>query len=443
MKDYYKILGVGEDASTEEIRASWIELTKHYHPDLRKTNGKDEKIKEINEAYEVLKDDSKRLDYDLQRTIKKSICKKIHAGREKMSLSKKVIFSAGLMVFFLMVGLILFKSHRVPIQPKSELRFEISKILEKRPVPPVPPPKVKKEVKGEEREEVKEEVIVERKTRKEIEEAVKEPKKSEPKEERTPKAVTKSDARGPEEKGASTEKEPKRKEEVVPREVMESKMPEKMDKEVPKEVPKEAPKEVPKETPKEAPKEVLLEVSIDVRKDVPKEVPREAAKVISQESARIDQPRPILTEPQPVQAPKPLVKADSAMSPSYSLLVKEEEVKQFLSSYINRYTEKDINGFLSFFSSKAVQNQKDDFEKIRSIYTKFFDQSEELRYGLEGLKAEIYQNSVEVKARYKVYQKLKKRGEEKIWAGNIRWILVKEEGAFRISLLDFQDEKSP
>jgi len=284
-------------------------------------------------------------------------------------------------------------------------------------------------------------VIVERKTRKEIEEAVKEPKKSEPKGEKTPKVVMKSDARGPEEKGASTEKESKRKEEVVPREVMKSEMPEKMDKEVPKEVPRE----------------VLKEVSIEVRKDVQKEVPKEAAKVVSQESAKsvpqevakIDQPRPIVTEPQPVpepqpvQEPKPLVKADSAVSPSFPLLAKEEEVKQFLLSYINRYIRKDTSGFLSFFSSKAVQNQKDDFEKIRSIYTKFFDQSEELRYGVEGLKIEIYQNSVEVKARYKVYQKLKKRGEEKLWAGNIRWILVKEEGAFRISLLDFQDEKSP
>ena len=37
MKDYYKILGVEEEASEEEIRARWIELTKRYHPDLVKT----------------------------------------------------------------------------------------------------------------------------------------------------------------------------------------------------------------------------------------------------------------------------------------------------------------------------------------------------------------------------------------------------------------------
>ena len=321
-----------------------------------------------------------------------------------MSLSKKIIFSAGLLAFFLLVGLILFKSHRVSIQPKSEWRFEISKILEKRPVPPVPPPEVKEEVKEkvrkEVRKEVKEEVKVERKTRKEI----------------------------PPPPLSPTEKESKRREEVIPREVIKSEMPEKMDKESPKET-----------TPVPLPPGETLPSEAKEEKEAPKEV----GHVISQESARMDQPRPIVTEPQPVQEPETLVKADKVVFTPPSPLAKEEEVKQFLSNYINRYIRKDINGFLSFFSSKAVQNQKDDFEKIRSIYTKFFDQSEELRYGLEGLKVEIYQNSVEVKARYKVYQKLKKRGEEKIWAGNIRWILVKEEGAFRISLLDFQDEESP
>jgi len=67
MKDYYKILGVEEEASGEEIRARWIELTKRYHPDLGKTKQADEKIKEINEAYEVLMDKFKRFDYDFER----------------------------------------------------------------------------------------------------------------------------------------------------------------------------------------------------------------------------------------------------------------------------------------------------------------------------------------------------------------------------------------
>ena len=125
------------------------------------------------------------------------------------------------------------------------------------------------------------------------------------------------------------------------------------------------------------------------------------------------------------------------------LLAKEEEVKQFFSNYIDRYDRKDIDGFLSIFSSKAVQNHKDGLEGIRSIYTKFFDQSRQLRYRVEGMKTEIYQNAVEVKARFRVDQILKGEGEEKVWKGSIRWVLVMEDGNLKISSLDYQNEKTP
>jgi hypothetical protein len=59
------------------------------------------------------------------------------------------------------------------------------------------------------------------------------------------------------------------------------------------------------------------------------------------------------------------------------------------------------------------------------------------------MKIEIYQNMVEVKARFRVDQRLKKRGEEKVWEGNIRWVLVKEDGNLKISSLDYRNDKIP
>ncbi len=65
-KDYYKILGVSRDASQEEISKAFKKLAKKYHPDLNPNNPEAEKrFKEINEAYEVLKDPEKRKRYDL------------------------------------------------------------------------------------------------------------------------------------------------------------------------------------------------------------------------------------------------------------------------------------------------------------------------------------------------------------------------------------------
>lgn len=63
-KDYYEILGVPRTASQGDIRKAYRKLAKEYHPDVNKDAGSSEKYKEINEAYEVLKDSEKRQQYD-------------------------------------------------------------------------------------------------------------------------------------------------------------------------------------------------------------------------------------------------------------------------------------------------------------------------------------------------------------------------------------------
>ena len=137
----------------------------------------------------------------------------------------------------------------------------------------------------------------------------------------------------------------------------------------------------------------------------------------------------------------PPVLAGEKIPESPPLLAKEEEVQQFFSNYVDRYHRKDIAGFLACFSSKAVHNQRDRWEGIQSIYTKFFDESRELRYQVEGMKTEIYQNRVEVKAHFRIDQVLKKSKQEKVWTGNIRWVLGREDGDLKILSLDYQNEK--
>lgn len=67
MKNYYELLEVSEKASPEVIKKAYITLVKKYHPDLQPDGEKksaEEKIKEINEAYEVLSDKTKKESYD-------------------------------------------------------------------------------------------------------------------------------------------------------------------------------------------------------------------------------------------------------------------------------------------------------------------------------------------------------------------------------------------
>ena len=63
-RDFYEILGVGRNASDDEIKSAFRKLARQYHPDVNKEADAEEKFKEINEAYGVLSDAEKRARYD-------------------------------------------------------------------------------------------------------------------------------------------------------------------------------------------------------------------------------------------------------------------------------------------------------------------------------------------------------------------------------------------
>jgi curved DNA-binding protein len=63
-KDYYSLLNVPRTASDDDIKRSYRKLARKYHPDVSKEPNAEEKFKEVQEAYEVLKDPKKRSAYD-------------------------------------------------------------------------------------------------------------------------------------------------------------------------------------------------------------------------------------------------------------------------------------------------------------------------------------------------------------------------------------------
>ena len=64
MKNYYEILEVDKNASEEVIEKAYKTLAKKYHPDLQNNSNCQDKMCQINEAYEILSNDFKRREYD-------------------------------------------------------------------------------------------------------------------------------------------------------------------------------------------------------------------------------------------------------------------------------------------------------------------------------------------------------------------------------------------
>ncbi|MBA6415520.1 DnaJ domain-containing protein [Colwellia sp. 6M3] len=63
-KDYYKIMAVDKTATQDEIKTSYRKLARKFHPDVSKEKDAETRFKDINEAYEVLRDKEKRAAYD-------------------------------------------------------------------------------------------------------------------------------------------------------------------------------------------------------------------------------------------------------------------------------------------------------------------------------------------------------------------------------------------
>ena len=69
-KDYYKTLGVAEDASAKEITKAYRKLARTYHPDANRDDpSAEDRFKEISSAYDVLGDEARRKEYDEVRRL--------------------------------------------------------------------------------------------------------------------------------------------------------------------------------------------------------------------------------------------------------------------------------------------------------------------------------------------------------------------------------------
>jgi hypothetical protein len=164
--------------------------------------------------------------------------------------------------------------------------------------------------------------------------------------------------------------------------------------------------------------------------------PVEAAKAAPQEASKIP-------KPESAKAPEPVrEKEKKVASVSPSAIASDLEVRNFFDNYLVKYNRKEINGFIALFSAKAIQNQKDDVEKIRKTYENFFEQMESVNYEIAITGIEPKQDKLEVKAQYVLEGIVSKGRRAQTWKGQIQWVLVREKGALRVLSLNYQPQSS-
>lgn len=89
-QDYYRILGIREDASEEEIKKRYRILAKKYHPDTNPGDREaEQRFKEAGIAYAVLGDPKKRREYDQRRRAEKRTKEKRNYGKKENQQKKK------------------------------------------------------------------------------------------------------------------------------------------------------------------------------------------------------------------------------------------------------------------------------------------------------------------------------------------------------------------
>jgi curved DNA-binding protein CbpA len=392
MKDFYKILGVKKNASEEEIRVRWIELTKRYHPDRGEDKTSGEKIREINEAYQILKHSSTRVEYDLRRAYGQE-----KREGERESYFKKLGVPVSILFVFIIISVIYVKNSQSPTSPEIIVSNKIDKIDQ-----------------TNQRNEINQ--------RNQIDQ------------------IGQTNPIDPTTQKLSVASKPQR---IVTLTQPQQRI------------------DVPTQQPQLATSTPAVPITLNQRNQTNQINQRNQIDPTIQMNSTnptnpITQlPNNLMTNrfPDPIESmdamtqrlPAPPDTTDLQLQLAQfkppSLLATEEEAIQFFGKYIERYKQKDIDGFLSLFSSRATQNRKDGLDGIRKIYTDFFDRSQTLRYRMVDRKIEIYENGVEVRARYELEQILIKSGEKKVWRGTIRWVLVKEDGILKIISLDYQHER--
>jgi len=118
-------------------------------------------------------------------------------------------------------------------------------------------------------------------------------------------------------------------------------------------------------------------------------------------------------------------------------VITEVEARRFVDEYVHEYVKMNLDAFMGFFSTKAIENRMLTYGDIRDIYRMTFENSESLAYDLKIWTVQIYREGASVAGYYEIVQALKGTPLKKVYKGNIQWDLIREDGVLRIKEINY------
>ncbi len=457
LKEYYEVFGLQEGASLEDVTARYMAIKRQIISSIEKGRKPDKTLQEINEAYVKLKQSKipSAVEFDLEEHLRKSITS-LRAERRK-ARKRKIILTSSIIAVFLIVGVsLMLQRPKETLPPRStspedqnlkakgslekagtfaalepktpEKMGQVSKAVPKESSKPPLPEKAKPAAPKPSLEEPRAASLPPTKPAPSVEVAL-----AVPQEPRSKPPVNNEKAKRVAEGVAGAE---------LAKQVPLAPAPEPPLK-APQELQAKAETSVVPPPPKPAlvapllvplPPKPAVQAPALVAPPPKSAPPVETARAAPQEASKI-------AKPESAKAPEPArEKEQKVASVSPSAIASDLEVRNFFENYSVKYNRKDIRNFIALFSAKAIQNKKDDVEKIRRTYENFFGQMESVNYQIAITGIEPKQDRMEVKAHYVLEGIVAKGRRVQTWQGQIQWVLVKEGGALRVLSLDYQPQ---
>lgn len=119
----------------------------------------------------------------------------------------------------------------------------------------------------------------------------------------------------------------------------------------------------------------------------------------------------------------------------------EEEVRQFINEYKERFVKLDLDAYMALFSGEATENGMLPYADIRMAYKRTIAWSQSIRYQVKIYSVQTCEKNAFVQGRYEILQPFKKGGKARLMKGDIQWVLAREDGSLKIREINYGNER--